>query len=197
VGPRHREAAREHAVRCLSAFGPDAVTNVGTLPSIGAGPKRGQRNITSARLIIQRDSLIRVTDRSGFPCPAAGTARFPDHAQPMTSAPSASGKTTSSTTKTPTLLGPNRVRLSVARENYARYGAHEERWCGNDYHVSTKDHPSPGPSGETRTNSDLEPWTPRLSAPRRRSIIASPMIKHRKSVFTDRFAAARIVDEAS
>jgi hypothetical protein len=26
------------------------------------------------------------------------------------------------------LLGPNRVRLSVARANYMRFGAHEERW---------------------------------------------------------------------
>jgi hypothetical protein len=26
------------------------------------------------------------------------------------------------------VLGPNRVSLSVARENYERSGAHEERW---------------------------------------------------------------------
>jgi hypothetical protein len=26
------------------------------------------------------------------------------------------------------VLGPNRVRLSVARANYERFGAHEERW---------------------------------------------------------------------
>lgn len=26
------------------------------------------------------------------------------------------------------VLGPNHVRLSAARENFARWGAHEERW---------------------------------------------------------------------
>jgi hypothetical protein len=46
------------------------------------------------------------------------------------------------------ILGPNRVRLSVARENYARHGAHEQRWLPN----VRPPRPDEGPP---------EPWTER------------------------------------
>ena len=44
------------------------------------------------------------------------------------------------------ILGPNRIRLSEARANFARFGAHEERWV----EVVREPLPSEGPPA---------PWT--------------------------------------
>jgi hypothetical protein len=50
------------------------------------------------------------------------------------------------------VLGPNRVTLSVARENFARWGASEERWAAR----VRSPRPDEGPP---------EPWTESRPAP--------------------------------
>jgi len=89
-----------------------------------------------------------MTERSGYPCPCCGYRTLPGPSPTDDICSVCFWEDDFVDNQDTELLGPNRVPLSIARENYARYGAHEERWLP---HVRPPQ-PDEGPP---------EPWTER------------------------------------
>jgi hypothetical protein len=87
-----------------------------------------------------------MADPAGFPCPCCGYRTLPDASPSDEICPVCFWQDDFVDNQDTEVLGPNRVTLSVARSNYSRFGASEERWRS---HVRAP-RPDEGPP---------EPWT--------------------------------------
>jgi hypothetical protein len=81
-----------------------------------------------------------------YPCPCCGFRTLPSASPSDEICPVCFWQDDFVDNQDTDVLGPNRVTLSVARANYARWGASEERWSGR----VRAPRPEEGPP---------EPWT--------------------------------------
>jgi hypothetical protein len=93
-----------------------------------------------------------MVESAGFPCPCCGYRTLPSASPSDEICPVCFWQDDFVDNQDTDVLGPNHVTLSVARENYARWGASEERWRE---HVRPP-RPAEGPP---------EPWTQTRAAP--------------------------------
>jgi Cysteine-rich CPCC len=89
-----------------------------------------------------------MAETAGFPCPCCGYRTLPGRSPTDEICPVCFWQDDFVDNKDTDVLGPNQVTLSVARENFRRFGASEERWAAR----VRPPRPSEGPP---------EPWTAR------------------------------------
>ena len=90
----------------------------------------------------------------GYPCPCCGYRTLPGPSPTDDICPVCFWQDDFVDNQDTDLLGPNHVRLSVARENYARHGAHEDRWIPNVRAPRANEGP-PEPWTERRDKDEL------------------------------------------
>jgi len=90
-----------------------------------------------------------MADAPAFPCPCCGFRTLPGPSPTDEICPVCFWQDDFVDNKDTDVLGPNRVTLSVARENFSRWGASEERWSAR-VRPPRPDEGPPEPWTETR-----------------------------------------------
>jgi len=90
-----------------------------------------------------------MADAAGFPCPCCGFRTLPGPSPSDEICPVCFWQDDFVDNQDTDVLGPNRVTLSVARSNYSRFGASEERLVGHVRAPLVSEGP-PEPWTETR-----------------------------------------------